>query len=867
MLCGTRVLTRGRFGLLFGAMGFVALVRAAAAAETLPFYYAHAIVEDGLGVAAPWYSGQNGQIDYRIQRAAEVLLNSGWSVRKVGNGTSVTTPTCFWGEGDLDPGCVQRAARALFALVEYYHYSGDPAALGHAESIANTVLDLCQTAPDHPWPQFLMSVPYGGIGKDGKVTSAAYIQLDIAAEFGVALLRAYQLLGNERWLTAAQHWAEVLAEKRDHDPGARPWPRYANPEVVPWAKDNPAGNLQTGGVVYLLALFDELIKLGHTGRENGLVSAREAGMAYLRDVLLPAWAVNDTWGRNYWDWENPVQAQVTTDWAARYLMNHKEEFPNWRNDVRNILSLFLNHSSASPESRGNVYHGAWQFPEGCGCCGRSLAWGPMELALDFAQYGVEADSEWARELGRRMVLLATYDVDASGAYQDNIDGGVTVGDFPIVQYTTLKWVHRTMSWLPELLGPSRENHIMRSTEVVNTVQYGAGRVAYSVFAAPANTTDVLRLAFEPERVTADGEQLPSRSDLAENGYVAKALAGGDYLVTIRHDGRLRVEVTGNDPQAAVDDAQLAYEGEWTARPQEQTFEEGIHTTASRGARASCTFVGNQVRIVGSVGPEGGLADVYIDGEKQAYAIDFWNPRTLHQQLVYRKNGLTNTQHTVQLVARGEKNPLSAGAVVAVDSVQYSAAGHENDFGEGGGPTTVQRMIFGYTGRTDYRDTQGNLWRPGTEFAALTGHLTDTVAKTWWTTKQAVAVAGTQDGELYSYGVHWPEFVVNVTVGPGTYYVRLKFAETQYAQAGQRGITVEINKQPVVEDFDVFATAGGANKAVDLVFNGIEPRNGVIDIRFRGNVIESCPREAMVQAIEVGPGDGGRGAVRQSSPGG
>jgi hypothetical protein len=60
----------------------------------------------------------------------------------------------------------------------------------------------------------------------------------------------------------------------------------------------------------------------------------------------------------------------------------------------------------------------------------------------------------------------------------------------------------------------------------------------------------------------------------------------------------------------------------------------------------------------------------------------------------------------------------------------------------------------------------------------------------------------------------------------------------------------------VEGFDVFATAGGAQRAVDLVFDGIQPRNGIIDIRFLG----MGGREAMVQAIEVAPGPGGEGAT-------
>ena len=56
-------------------------------------------------------------------------------------------------------------------------------------------------------------------------------------------------------------------------------------------------------------------------------------------------------------------------------------------------------------------------------------------------------------------------------------------------------------------------------------------------------------------------------------------------------------------------------------------------------------------------------------------------------------------------------------------------------------------------------------------------------------RQAVFVEKTPDPELYRYGVHWPDFTVNLTVAPGAYHVRLKFAETQYDGPGQRGITI------------------------------------------------------------------------------
>ena len=52
--------------------------------------------------------------------------------------------------------------------------------------------------------------------------------------------------------------------------------------------------------------------------------------------------------------------------------------------------------------------------------------------------------------------------------------------------------------------------------------------------------------------------------------------------------------------------------------------------------------------------------------------------------------------------------------------------------------------------------------------------------------------------------------------------------------------------------DVFAVAGKANKAMDLVFNDIAPKNGIIEIRFVGDAINGVQRRAMVQAIEVLP---------------
>ncbi len=850
----------------------------AGAATTLKHYHAYNAVEDQYGVIAPWYKGQNGQLDLRARIAAatmkrypwvgrdravlpapEYVYNGTWSIDAEGR---ITVPVeKDWANGDLG----QRAAYILASMIDYYRYAGDPAALAIVSTTANYLVDHCETSATHGWPGILISVPtmgarYGDcrLGPSDDLTSGnGKIQLDIVAEVGVQLVRAYEMAGNVRWYEAAKHWADLLAENRRGQPGVSPWGRYADN-----ADGRGMNGEQTGGVVFILNFFDELIRTGYTGKNNSIVAARDAGRQHLRDILLARWTVDDTWGRNYWDWEDPVQAENVTEFAASYFMDHKDYFPNWRNHVRNILSLFLNHTSVSPKSNGDTYSGAWAYPESSDCCERSLWYGPMELASTFARYGVEADSEWSKEIARRSQLLATYDVLENGQSMDLIDGGSYVSKswFKIAHPMALNYVLKTIAWLPEIVGANRENHLVRTSGVVKSVTYSKDRITYSTFDAPPDSVDVLRLAYSPTSVTANGKMLSLRSDLSANGYTVRSLAGGDFILPIRHDGATEIVISGSDPQAMDDDKQITFEGSWRLSRDPEDYEGGSHVGTQAGASLSYTFTGNQVRLVGRVSKTGGRADVYVDGTQQLVPIDCFSPLSLHQQLLYYKNGLANGSHTLKIVVRGEHNPASEGNEVFVDGVQYSAATGESGYGEGGGLRGFQRMIFGYTNPTDYTDSQGNAWRPASEFVVRTGNLTDSVAKTWWTMRQAVFIQGTPDPELYRYGVHWPEFTVNATVGPGTYHVRLKFAETQYEARNQRGITIYINGEKVVEALDVVATAGGPNKAVDLVYNDIRPQNGVIAIRFVGSKIVGFQRDALVQAIEVGPRDGGQGAI-------
>ena len=860
---------------VFAGWAFVVLQGAVVGAE-LPKYYGHQAVQDGYGVIAPWYHGINGPCDYRVRIAAETLKRYPWTTTSNAiasyphyvfngfwaidtNGAITPKDPGEWGNGDLG----QRATSVFNGLVDYYRYTGDPAAIAHLTYMADFIIDHSLTPPDHAWPGMFISVPTKGKAY-GNADPHGMIQLDICASVGRGLLRVYQLTGNPRYFETAKHWGDLLALHCNLSPNANPWPRYANPEDVKWGMEEN-GNKQTGGVTMILAFLDELIRLGHHGEANALIKARDAGRRYLSANLLPVWSVNSTWGHYLWDWINPMQNCVTTPDAASYLIEHPQDFPNWRNDARNILTLFFNRTSVDESSGSDVYSGAWAYPETVLCCGRSLWYSPLDLAPTLAEWAAQTGDAWARELAYRQLVLQTYDIHETGVSEDNIDSGVLVNGewFNIAHPMPLRFLLEAMGWLPEELGPSRENHIMRSTAVVTAVRYGAGQIQYSTFDAPPETTEVLRLAFMPDRIMADGEMLKKQSNLRDNGYTVKELPNGDSIIAIRHDGFTTISLLGRDSQQTLDHSSLSFDGEWGTQTDPAASGNTVHVSQMKGAAMTARFSGNQVRVIGRADPAGGLADIYLDDEKQSGPVDFWNPSARSQQVLYYRNGLAQGAHVLRVVARGDHNPYSSSDRMFIDAVQFSAAGEAYNFPSGKGPVDTQRMIFGYIGREDYHDSQGHFWRPATEFVTRLSKQKDTVAACWWTNGCTNAVGGSDDPELYRYGVHCHDFWVNVTVGPGKYYARLKFAAVRGAETPTNGFAVFVNGQPIVENFDVTTAGGGPNRAVDLLCNDISPLHGIIQIRLKApensGSSKTTTGEAYLQALAVGGGDGGRDA--------
>ncbi|MDE3178760.1 MAG: hypothetical protein KGM47_03790 [Acidobacteriota bacterium] len=140
----------------------------------------------------------------------------------------------------------------------------------------------------------------------------------------------------------------------------------------------------------------------------------------------------------------------------------------------------------------------------------------------------------------------------------------------------------------------------------------------------------------------------------------------------------------------------------------------------------------------------------------------------------------------------------------------------------------------------FTDHDGHLWSPDCYFER--GRLA----------LRKIPVANTPDPGLYA-GERFGHFSYAIPVAPGKYRLTLRFAETYFGPgnpgagaAGSRVFDVYCNGVPLLQNFDIFEEAGGANRALEKTFSGLKPdAQGKLVLRF-----VPITNYASVNAIEV-----------------
>jgi hypothetical protein len=153
-----------------------------------------------------------------------------------------------------------------------------------------------------------------------------------------------------------------------------------------------------------------------------------------------------------------------------------------------------------------------------------------------------------------------------------------------------------------------------------------------------------------------------------------------------------------------------------------------------------------------------------------------------------------------------------------------------------------RIRCGYS-RPIFKDAEGNVWAGDRYYTG--GFVTELPNQ---------HIARTRNPELY-LTARTGVFAYKIPLAPGTYEVRLHFAETTYSPASSLGggensrvFDVQLNGRPLLRQFDIVSDAG-ANTADVRVFRDITPnKDGYLHLDFAGSL--GLP---LINAIEIVPG--------------
>ena len=183
------------------------------------------------------------------------------------------------------------------------------------------------------------------------------------------------------------------------------------------------------------------------------------------------------------------------------------------------------------------------------------------------------------------------------------------------------------------------------------------------------------------------------------------LSDGPHTLTITVTGQQDVSAMGNvvvvdafdvQPGTTVShwqdtDPNLTFTGGWTksstnfpwsgngaSNPPELPVT--AQETATAGATVTLPFRGTAINWIGYRGPDGGIANVQIDGGAPTQ-VDTYSPTAKYQPVVFTATGLADANHTLTITVTGQKNAASTSSRIVVDAFDIYTPGRryeEND---------------------------------------------------------------------------------------------------------------------------------------------------------------------------------------------
>jgi len=111
-------------------------------------------------------------------------------------------------------------------------------------------------------------------------------------------------------------------------------------------------------------------------------------------------------------------------------------------------------------------------------------------------------------------------------------------------------------------------------------------------------------------------------------------------------------------------AEWTWRGAWRIE-RDKRKDKDHRITDVAGSEAELRFHGTGVALVGPMSPQGGRADVFIDGRKMELVADAYVGPATHDNDLWRVYELAPGEHILRLVTRADADPQSKGTVISL----------------------------------------------------------------------------------------------------------------------------------------------------------------------------------------------------------
>jgi len=406
--------------------------------------------------------------------------------------------SCFWTD-PLRPALwpdnpAGKFAMAVETLAHYMPYSGEMWLV----EVVRTMLDRLaanHTPTDFTWPElpYASAEPVHGVYAGARADGFEVIEPDKAAQAALGYVRFYQITGESTYLGLGLRCARTLAElKRSGDEAHSPWPFRVN------ARTGEVVEEYTSHMIAAVRLFEELAAIGVDEDGRLARSGREAFVWLERYPLA-----NDQW-KGYFedirlDPQNANREQYSPLETARYLLTPPHDDEVGLAQAKALVAWVDGALAAEPFFRAVAIH-EQRF------CHHTMGSHTARYASLCAALAARSGEEVYRERAVRSLNWATYMADDNGWVRVGVDRPdyynqcwFTDGYFDFVPHFI-----EAMAYLPEL-APAGQDHLLRSTSVVQCIDYQPMHVSYRAFHSHGEET--LRLSFTPAQVVCDGQLL------------------------------------------------------------------------------------------------------------------------------------------------------------------------------------------------------------------------------------------------------------------------------------------------------------------------------------------------------------------------